>query len=140
MKRTVLQYLSENLFNIRIIKFSVVGAGGLVINMGFLYIFTQYLSVEYKLSSIIAIELSIISNFLFNNYWTWSEYRKETFFKRALKYHISVLISAVGINWLILVFLTEYYHVYYLLSNLIGIIIGTLFNFIMNDVWTFQKS
>jgi len=30
--------------------------------------------------------------------------------------------------------------VYYLLSNLIGILVGTASNFVLNDLWTFGKT
>ena len=58
---------------------------------------------------------------------------------RLLQYHISVALAALLLNWLLLIFLTEVFGVYYLLSNLIGIGIGMIFNFILNDLWTFKQ-
>ncbi len=86
-----------------------------------------------------AIEISIISNFFLNDVWTWKDREKKKFHDRFIQYHISVGITAVVANWLLLVILTEVFHIYYLLSNLIGIAAGTLANFILNDLWTFGK-
>lgn len=133
------RYFKRNLKNIRFIKFALVGGSGIVVNMGLLYLLTDTFSIPYKLSSVLAIETSILSNFMLNNFWTWEERRNTPFLHRMLRYHISVLISAFFINWIFLVVLTEWFGLYYLISNLIGIALGTLVNFVLNDKWTFRE-
>jgi putative flippase GtrA len=133
-----MNYLKNNLLNTRILKFSIVGVSGILVNMGILFILTEYFHILYLISSIIAIEISIISNFLLNDLWTWRDRTKKKFIYRFLQYHISVGITAVLVNWGILLILTELFNVYYLISNLIGIGVGTLSNYIINDLWTFR--
>lgn len=137
-KYTIMNYLKTNLLNTRILKFSVVGVSGVLVNMGILFILTEYFHILYLISSIIAIEMSIISNFLLNDIWTWRDRTKKKFIYRFVQYHISVGITAVLVNWGILFILTEVFDVYYLISNLIGIGVGTLSNYIINDLWTFR--
>ena len=134
-----LNYAKTNFINLRFIKFSIVGASGIIVNMGLLFLFTEKLSIPYTISSIFAIETSILTNFILNDIWTWRERKNETLVKRITKYHVSVLIAAYGINWPVLIILTELLDFYYLLANLIGIALGTIFNFIINDLWTFKK-
>ncbi len=133
-----MNYLKNNLLNTRILKFSIVGVSGILVNMGILFILTEYFHILYLISSIIAIEISIISNFLLNDIWTWKDRIKKKFIYRFVQYHISVGITAVLVNWGILFILTELFGVYYLISNLIGIGVGTLSNYIINDLWTFR--
>jgi dolichol-phosphate mannosyltransferase len=133
-------YLKNNLIHVRLLKFALVGLSGVAVNMGFLVFFTEILKIVYWISSIIAIELSIISNFFLNDLWTWKDRLKKEFRYRFTQYHISVGLTAVLVNWLLLIILTELFGIYYLLSNLIGIVVGTLSNFILNDLWTFKKS
>ena len=133
-------YLKNNLIHVRLLKFALVGLSGVAVNMGFLVFFTEILKIVYWISSIIAIELSIISNFFLNDLWTWKDRLKKEFRHRFTQYHISVGLTAVLVNWLLLIILTELFGIYYLLSNLIGIVVGTLSNFILNDLWTFKKS
>ena len=57
----------------RIFKYGTVGLWGLVVNEGFLWFFTEFVGFYYLISSLIAIEASIISNFFLNNYWTFSD-------------------------------------------------------------------
>jgi dolichol-phosphate mannosyltransferase len=135
---TVAQYVRENILNFRILKFGVVGGSGVVVNMGLLYVLTAYANIDYMIASIVAIETSIITNFLLNNYWTWQNQPDKTFSLKIVQYHISVGIAAILANWLLLVFLTEVVGIYYMISNLIGIAAGTTLNFVINDIWTFR--
>ena len=87
-----------------------------------------------------AIELSIVSNYVLNDLWTWHDRGKEgksEYFKRMLQYHLSAsagLLTNIAILWL----LTELLHIYYLFSNAFGILAGTFLNFFFNDRWTFR--
>jgi len=136
---TLVDYFRNSIFNSRILKFAVVGISGVGVNMGLLYLLTENLKIIYPISSIIAIEMSIISNFILNDLWTWRDRIKKKLFYRFSQYHISVGLTAILANWIILVLLTEIFNIYYLISNLIGISIGTLSNYIINDLWTFRK-
>ncbi len=136
---TLVDYFRNSIFNSRILKFAVVGVSGVGVNMGLLYLLTEHLKIIYPISSIIAIEMSIISNFILNDLWTWRDRIKKKLFYRFSQYHISVGLTAILANWIILVLLTEIFNIYYLISNLIGISVGTLSNYIINDLWTFRK-
>jgi dolichol-phosphate mannosyltransferase len=132
------EYLRNNVFTPRILKFSVVGASGVFVNMGLLYVLTELASLHYLLSGIIAIETSIVTNFLLNNAWTWGDRRTDVFLYRLLKYHVSAGLTGILANWLLLLLLTEVFGMYYLISNIIGIGVGMTSNFLLNDLWTFR--
>jgi dolichol-phosphate mannosyltransferase len=136
---TMIHYAKTRILHVRLLKFAVVGLSGVIVNMGMLYLLTEYLGLLYIISSIIAIEISIISNFFLNDLWTWKDRVKKRFLERFFQYHISVGLTAILANWLILLILTEFFNIYYLISNLIGIAVGTFANFVVNDLWTFQK-
>ena len=120
----------------KFIKFCFVGASGVVVNMGLLYVLTEYVGWFYLASSAVAIETSIITNFLLNNWWTWKK-KAKGFFLRLVKFNIVSLVALV-INMGILLFFTEIVGMWYILSNLIGIAVATLANFFLNDKWTFK--
>lgn len=69
---------------IRIIRFGIVGFVGFVINYVFIRLFRQWGFTE-TLSWLLATELAIISNYTWNNIWTFSEKKisgiKNTLFK-----------------------------------------------------------
>ena len=134
---TFLIYVKRSLFTLRLLKFSLVGGSGVLVNMFCLYLLTELFQIFYIISSIVAIETSILSNFFLNSIWTWNDRKQQSSFNRLLKYHICVGITAIIANWLLLISLTELAGLHYLLSNLIGICIGVLINFVTNDLWTF---
>jgi dolichol-phosphate mannosyltransferase len=120
---------------LRLIKFSVVGAIGAGINTWFLWLFTDVAGLFYLYSSAIAIEITIILQFLMNDRWTFKEKRTthvEQFFKRIIKSNIW-RSGGLAVNIGVLYLLTEYVGVYYLLSNIVGIICAFLLNYIFES-------
>lgn len=133
-------YLKQSLFSTRLLKFGVVGASGVIVNMGSLYVLTEFVALRYFIASIIAIELSILSNFSINHLWTWRDrHDAGTVWTKMMRYHIGVGVTAFLGNYIILIALTELAGMHYLLSNMIGIGIGTLANYVVNGLWTFGR-
>ena len=133
-------YLKRSVFSPRLIKFGIVGASGVVVNVGCLYLLTEFARIPYFIASVIAIELSIISNFTINLLWTWRDRSEEgTLWTKIARYHIGAGATAFLGNYLILVALTEFFGMHYMISNLIGIAFGTFSNYLINDLWTFKK-
>jgi dolichol-phosphate mannosyltransferase len=125
---------------VKLLKFGTVGGSGVIVNSGILYALTELLSIDYRISSLVAIEFAIINNFLWNYHWTFSERkaaRKRGFFSMMLKFNISSGFTAFVINWGTLFLLTEHVHIYYQISNLIGIGLGTVVNFCLSHFWAF---
>ncbi len=136
----LLNYIKENVLTTRILKFGTVGASGIVVNMGTLYLLTESGLIPYFIASIIAIELSILSNFTINYLWTWRDrHDAGTVWAKLARYHIVVGITAYLGNYMILIGLTELVGLHYLLSNIIGIGVAMMANFVINDLWTFRK-
>jgi dolichol-phosphate mannosyltransferase len=120
------------------IKFAIVGASGVLVNLGFFTLFLLAGMNKY-IASPIAIELSIVSNFLLNNYWTfrWRKTIDRTRI-RGLKFNL-VSILALGVSYGTFVTLSlaspdtaPQVH------QLIGIVPATLVNYLLNSYWTFK--
>jgi dolichol-phosphate mannosyltransferase len=121
------------------LKFGVVGASGVLVN---LVSFTALLKLGMNkyLASPVAIEISIITNFLFNNYWTFSRRDvNDRIHIRGLKFNVVSFIA-----------LAVSYSTFLLLSSIdptgipqvhqaIGIIPATLINYFLNSYWTFRE-
>jgi dolichol-phosphate mannosyltransferase len=120
------------------IKFAIVGALGVFINLGF---FTAFLAMGLNkyIASPIAIEISIVSNFLFNNYWTFSSRRtKDRARIRGLKFNIVSLVS-LALSYGAFVGLTSAFpDTAPQVHQLIGIVPGTMVNYLLNSYWTFR--
>jgi dolichol-phosphate mannosyltransferase len=125
---------------VRFFKFCLVGLSGVFVNQGILWILTEFAGLPYQASAVVSIEASIISNFVLNDFFTFPQRRApgtKPFFNRLWKFNVVSLIGA-AINYGILMLLTEVAHLHYLVSNLIGIIVATLWNYLVNTSWTWR--
>lgn len=125
---------------LRFLKFGLVGASGIVVNEGLLWLLTELGGLVYLLSSAISIEASIVSNFLLNDFFTFRDRRSpgtQARAKRLGKFNI-VSLAGLAVNLGMLWLLTEVFGVYYLLSNLAGIGLAFLWNYGLNTWWTWR--
>jgi dolichol-phosphate mannosyltransferase len=127
---------------LRFVRFCIVGGSGVLINMGALWLLHVRLGFNLGRSSVIAISLAIVSNFLWNNFWTFQTQGIQA--HRLTKF---IVISLVGmaINIAVLHFLVALgahfaprvnSERFVMPSNLIGIIAATGWNFVANSRWT----
>ena len=58
----------------RLGKFHVVYGIGLAINIGLLYVITEYLGVYYIVSNLVAIAVATLWNFWWSAKWTWGSF------------------------------------------------------------------
>jgi dolichol-phosphate mannosyltransferase len=124
----------------QLLKFGLVGCSGIFVNMFFLWFFTERIHFHYMISSPIAVELSIVWNFLLNNAWTFRDSTNPaTFLTKMLKFHLTAF-GGFAINYIVLVGLTELVGLYYLLSNLAGIAVAFAWNYAVNVSWTWRHA
>ena len=124
---------------VEFIKFAIVGGSGVVVNMGLLFILTRYLSVRLEIASPIAIEVSILSNFTLNNLWTFSKRNTPVpFWTRLFRYHLVTGLPG-AVNYLVLLLLVNSFGLHDMISNMIGILIGTFITYTLNSLWTWNE-
>jgi dolichol-phosphate mannosyltransferase len=111
---------------------------GIVVNQGFLWFFTEGVGVYYLYSSLISIELSILSNFILNDAFTFGGRRTGNVASRLLKYNLTCIVGSV-LNYVSLWLLTDWLHIYYLISNLMGIVIAFAWNYGISFKWVWKK-
>ncbi|NIQ13367.1 MAG: glycosyltransferase [Candidatus Dadabacteria bacterium] len=121
------------------IKFAIVGASGVVVNLCSFTLFINAGLNKY-IASPIAIELSIISNFLFNNFWTFgSRNTKHKFHKRGLMFN-AISILSLGVSYTTFVVLSLLFpRVVPQVHQAIGIIPAMCVNYFLNSYWTFRE-
>ena len=122
------------------IKFALTGLSGVFVNLGSFQILLE-LGVHKLLASPIAIELSIVSNFLINNYWTFGDRvmigRKRI---RGLFYNlvsIGSLAVSYGVFAALSVLLPEAPPVW---LQALAIPPAMLLNYFLNSYWTFREA
>jgi len=122
------------------IKFGIVGATGVVVNLG-LFTLLLEMGMNKFLASPIAIETSIVTNFLLNNYWTfrWRKTKDRVRIK-GLKFN-AVSLASLGVSYATFVaFSAAFPALPPQVPQLVGIIPATLMNYFLNSYWTFKHA
>jgi dolichol-phosphate mannosyltransferase len=122
----------------RFVKFCLVGGSGVLVNEGLLWLLTDFAGFYYLASAAIGIEVSIITNFLLNDRFTFADRRAPGGFLRRLGKFNLVSLVALAVNMALLWFLTSVAGLHYLVSNLIGIAVAAVLNYLLNTLWTWR--
>ena len=124
----------------RFIKFCMVGASGTGVNLGLLALLVEVAGLNATLAVGISYEISIITNFILNEFWTFRDKRTpglKSFLVRGLKFNLVSLVGW-GINLAVFSLAYRIAGVYYILSEVIAIAVAMLWNFFSNVTWTWQ--
>ena len=91
----------------------------------------------YVASQIIAISVSITTNFFFNRYWTFGSFVKDQ--RNSVMYVKFLIVSAIGmaIQLGITVTLVESSAFYHMYGAVIGIAVASAINYVLNRRVTF---
>jgi len=126
-------------------KFAMVGASGVLVNNLTLITLAEYFDANKVIAWMFAVGLSILSNFLLNNAFTWRDVRHSSrihfLLRGALAYPVAIL--GIGANFAVYYPLLKYVSdafPYYVLFNLLGIAAGTSVNFLLSSRLVFRPS
>jgi dolichol-phosphate mannosyltransferase len=119
-------------------RFLIVGAVGLAVNQGFLFVLAEWRSAPLLVASPIAIFVSMVVTFLLNEFWTWHDRGAGPLVHRVALYFP---INTVGllINFLVLQALVDSTSLHYLAANLIGAATAAIWNFGANHRITWRR-
>src|SRR5918994_1775765 len=126
-------------------KFCLVGASGVLVNMVTLIVLAEVFDAHKVIAWMFAVGVSILSNFLLNNAFTWRDIRHSSrihfFLRGVLAYPVAVM--GIGANFAVWYPLVKYVSddfPYYAIFNLLGIVAGTSVNFILSSRLIFRPS
>jgi dolichol-phosphate mannosyltransferase len=124
---------------IRVLKFVGVGLSGTLVNLGVLRLVTAFTGWNKYVQLVPGIEVSIITNFILNDYFTFADRRTGktmSFIGRLGKYNL-VSLSGAAINYGVAALLVSFgLNIY--LSDFIGILIAFIWNYLFSMLWTWK--
>lgn len=117
----------------------------MLVNLGALYVGQEFLfrrisesAIRLNCSLAVAILLATINNFCWNRSWTWRDRRNSggsvviQFAQYALACWLGIVLQIVFTKLLAA-------HLDYRIANLSAIAGASIFNYLINDLWTFQR-
>ncbi len=121
------------------LRFALVGASGTLVNLG-VFTLALHANLNKFVASPVAIEVSIIWNFVLNNYWTFKERKTRDRNRiKGLKYNL-VSIASLGVSFLTFFLMTVLVpRASPELDQFVGIVPAVLVNYFLNSYWTFRS-
>jgi putative flippase GtrA len=122
------------------LKFNAVGIVGVGVQLLVLTLLKTVLGMHYLVATFIAVEATIIHNFVWHERWTWidREKKKSRIALRFVRFNLAnglvSLVGNIGLMWL----LVSRFNLNYILANLIAIVLCSFINFMISDRLVFQ--
>ena len=124
----------------RWLRFNVVGAGGIVVQLVVLTVLTSILKMDYLIATALAVEAAVIHNYIWHERFTWIDRATESSWARFLKFNLSTGLFSILGNVLLMRALVDGAHLNYLISNLMTIATCSIVNFVVADLFVFEES
>ncbi len=126
----------------KIIKFQLVAWLGTIVNLGSLWILHGILKIPVTIAGACAIELAILHNFTWYYFRIWNGRVAHTptdFFSRLWKYNVITAGVDFVFNLGTLSVLTHFFHLHYILADILGMSIGPFIKIFINELVIFKK-
>lgn len=129
----------------RTVSYLIIGGSAAVVNLVCLWLFLDVvlrplaLGPRYVIAQIIATEVSILANFVPNDYYTFSRLpgHARSWWQRCLRFHSTTLVG-VAVTLSVSFTLFHWFGLPALVAQAIAILIGLIFNFTLHHVWTYR--
>lgn len=138
---------------IRFIRFMIVGCIGAFVDFGIFNLLVQLIHVLPVIASVVSFVSAVISNFIWNRYWTYSDSRSKPILSQMIQFTIVNVIGLI-IRTPLFAFLENPLGKFFNVLNLqlpfsseflghnsaLAIAVGTvmLWNFFINRYWTYN--
>jgi len=123
------------------IKYCFVGIAGAIVNISVYILLTRYFQVRIEIAPLVALEMSIMSNFILDNYWTFVERpRKLSLIKKAINFHLAAGFTGLVFYYALLLFMIKILGFNDIFSIIISIMAGAISNYLINSRYTWNKT
>lgn len=122
------------------LRFAVVGLVGVGVNSVVLWLLTERGAVYYLISSVVATEIAIVSNFFLNHTWTFAGAKDDRpIHGRLLTFNVFSLGGLI-LTVTALFLLKQFVGIPYLMANLVAITAGAAWNYVASRRWTWRSA
>jgi len=119
-------------------RFTLVGAMGMVVQLGTLALLNHWMPGHYLVASAAALELTLVHNFVWHIRYTWRDRQNNVrWFGALLRFHLSNGAVSIGGNLAGMWVLVHRAHLPVLVANLIAIACCSVANFVLGNRWAF---
>lgn len=119
-----------------LLKFSLIGIIGVVINFLITFLLKEYLKVNKYVSNSFGYLIAISFNFLANKFFTFKSDNSEIY-NEVIKF---IIVTSIGIliNHIVVYLLTEKKNMNFYFSKIAAVIVVFIWNFTLHSILTFK--
>jgi putative flippase GtrA len=128
--------MNTSLFR-RFARFSIVGAGGIIVQTAVLAALLRFSDIHYMLATAAAVELSVLHNFVWHRRWTWADRRASRAALALLRFNATTGAMSLAGNLVFMFLLVGGLRLDPRAANLIAIGLCSLVNFALSDRFVF---
>jgi putative flippase GtrA len=121
---------------LQLVRFSLVGCVGFVVNLAVYALLVHGLGVEYLAANVIAWLVAVTNNFVLNRHWTFDA-RHGRAHQQAIRF-LTVSLTAEAVSLLLLTLFVEVAHLDKVVAQALAVGCATPLNFIGNKLWSFR--
>ena len=123
------------------IVFNLVGLIGAVVQLSCLWLLSSALGVQYLVATVIATEAAVLHNFVWHQRWTWRDRpaSRDESCRRLVRFNLSNGVVSLGGNLTVMALLVGGLHLPVVAANLVAIVLCSLLNLVISDVWVFRS-
>ena len=123
----------------RFVRFNIVGSIGITIQLVVLAVLFRKLGVHYLLATVVAVEVSVLHNFLWHLRWTWVDRATHAADVRRmfLKFHVTSAMVSIAANLVLMPLLVAGAGLPVLVANCLTIALCGSLNYLLSDRLTF---
>jgi len=140
IRRLARLFRSRSPYFSQLVVFCLIRASGMMVDLFFVFVSYEVLAVLFRLARVVGFLFALRWYFWLNRRYkfrrsvTGSVAREDATF-------LAVRLTGFSVNWLVSVYLFEnlaYFHRFYLVSALLGIVVGTAINFLGSKFIVFR--
>jgi len=127
---------------LRWLKFNLVGALGIAVQLAVLLGLKSGFHLNYLLATSLAVEAAVVHNFLWHERYTWADRVQPSWrlsLPRLLRFNLTTGGVSVAGNLVLMKLMVGLGNVNYLIANGVAIALCSLLNFLISEEWVFEK-
>ena len=124
----------------RWLRFNLVGAMGMAVQLGALACFTRAMPGHYLIASAAALEITLLHNVTWHLRYTWRDRRDESSaLAQVARFHLANGAVSMAGNLILMRLFVQSMHLPVVIANAIAILCCSLANFAIGHRWAFAR-
>jgi putative flippase GtrA len=124
---------------VRWLKFSIVGAGGLAVQLAVLWACTRLAGISPVLATVLAVEAALLHNFVWHEVWTWRGGAQSARWFRFWRFHAATGSISILSNVIFTILFKNQFAIPLLVANVMAVAVTGIVNFLAADLWVFSQ-